>query len=148
MLSPRRFTEEGAMPLTVIGLFAKYGQAEAAVAGLEHAGIVGQEVEMISDTDRDGRAGELGMKPHETLSDRIARVFGKSAEHDAKKVYDDSGDMPSYIGEQEFYATHVRAEGAILVVRVPTEKLRSVAEEVLTRHGSKKRDGNPGVMAQ
>jgi hypothetical protein len=125
------------MPITIVGLFSKYEQAETAVLELEQAGIVGEQVEMISDPDRDLRAEELGMKPHESLSDRIARVFGKSAAHDSEKVYDDPGDMPSYIGEQEFYATHVRSEGAILVVRVPNTKLASIAEGILTKNGSK-----------
>jgi hypothetical protein len=136
------------MPITVIGLFPKREQAEEAVLDLEHAGIVGEQVEMISDPDRDRRATEQGVKPHESLSDRIARVFGKSPQHDSEKVYDAPGDMPNYIGEQEFYATHVRSEGAILVVRVPNTKLASVAEDILTQKGSKKRNGKEGVMTR
>ena len=136
------------MPFTLIALFPRYDQAEAAVLDLEQAGIVGEQVQVISDPDRDVRAQELGMKPHESLNERIARVFAKFAGRHSEKVYDDSGDMPNYIGEQEFYATHVRSEGAILVVTVPSAKLKSVAEDILTRHGSTKRDGKPGVIAR
>ena len=47
------------MPINVIGLFSRREQAEAAVLDLEHAGIVGEQVEMISDPDRDPRAEDL-----------------------------------------------------------------------------------------
>jgi hypothetical protein len=139
------------MHITVIGLFASYAQAEAAVLDLEAAGIVGEQVQTIADPDRDARAEALGMKPSETLGDRIARVFGISSQREASAlndVHDASGDMPNYIGEQEFYATHVRSEGAILVVRVPSAKLASSAEAVLSAHGSKTRDGKNGVLTR
>jgi hypothetical protein len=132
------------MHTTLIGLFTSYAQAEAAVLDLERAGIVGGNVEVIIDPDRDGRAEALGMKPKES-SGRIARVFGKHPKP-SNEVHDDSGDMPNYIGEQEFYATHVKSEGAVLVVRVSGDKLTSVAKDILTTHGSKTREGKEGVL--
>ena len=62
------------------------------------------------------------------------------------EVHDDSGEMPNYIGEQEFYATHVKKEGAILVVRPPSQILTARAEAILKEHGSKTRDGKGGVL--
>jgi hypothetical protein len=136
------------MHTTVIGLFDTYGQAEAAVRDLEIAGIVGEEVEVISDTDRDARAEALGVKPRESFRDRIARVFGGSAKPAADEVYDTPGDMPNYIGEQEFYATHVRNEGAVMIVRVANNNLARLAEAILNKNGSKTRDGKKGVTTR
>jgi hypothetical protein len=135
----------------LIGLFDTYEQAEAAVLDLELAGIVGEEVEMVSDVDRDLRAETFGMQPHESIRERIERVFRgvrsrgrRKISHD--EVHDDTGEMPNYIGEQEFYATHVKKEGAILVVRPPSETLAARAEAILKDHGSKTRDGKNGVL--
>ena len=141
------------MRAALIGLFDTYGQAEAAVLDLELAGIVGEEVEMVSDVDRDLRAEELGVKPHESIRDRVERALHglrsggqREIRGDDAEVHDDSGEMPNYIGEQEFYATHVKQEGAILVVRPPSETLAARAEAILKDHGSKTRDGKHGVL--
>jgi hypothetical protein len=134
------------MHTALIGLFDAYEQAEAAVRDLEIAGIVGEEVEVISDVDRDARAEALGVRSRDSLRQRIShalRGFHKASE---REVHDDPGEMPNYIGEQEFYATHVRKEGAIVVVRVPSNNLAVVAEAILNKHGAKKRDGQEGVM--
>jgi hypothetical protein len=139
------------MRTALIGLFDTYGQAEGAVLDLETAGIVGEEVEVISDVDRDLRAEALGVRPHDGLRERIARAFhglgtsGVTEVHD-DQVHDDPGEMPNYIGEQEFYASHVRQEGAVMVVRVPSKVLVDMAEAILKEHGSKTRDGKAGVL--
>jgi hypothetical protein len=134
------------MHTNVIGLFGSYDQAEAAVRDLEMAGIVGEAVEVIGDPDQDARAEKLGMKPRESFRDRIAHVFGGSAKPIASGVHDDPGDMPKYIGEQEFYATHVLNEGAIIIVRVANDALARRAEGVLIKNGSKTRDGKDGAV--
>ncbi|MGC2333357.1 MAG: hypothetical protein WA581_18030 [Candidatus Acidiferrales bacterium] len=139
------------MPTALIGLFDTYGQAEAAVRDLELVGIVGEEVEMVSDVDRDLRAETFGMQPHESIRERVQRALralrsgGRRETHDGE-VHDDTGEMPNYIGEQEFYATHVKKEGAILVVRPPSQTLAARAEAILKDHGSKTRDGKNGVL--
>jgi len=134
------------MQINVIGLFDSYAKAEAAIRDLERSGIVGEQVEIISDTGRDATAESLGVKPKETFRDRVARAFGRSAKPAGNpEVHDDSGDMPDYIGKQEFYATHVRDEGAVLVVRVPNDNLAGLAEGILKNHGSKTRDGKEGA---
>jgi hypothetical protein len=46
-------------PFPLIRGHRAYGQAETAVRDLEIAGIVGEEAEVISDTDRDARASVL-----------------------------------------------------------------------------------------
>jgi hypothetical protein len=135
----------------LIGLFDNYEQAEAAVQDLELAGMVGEEVELIGDVDQDARAEALGFEPHEGIGERIARTLkrlrkpGQTHDRDAE-VHDDAGDMPNYIGEQEFYATHVKKEGAILVVHPPSSTLAGLAEAILKDHGSKTRDGKAGVL--
>jgi hypothetical protein len=139
------------MRTVLIGLFDTYGQAEAAVEDLELAGIVGEEVEVVSDVDRDASAEELGFQPRESLRERVAHALrglraGSASEGLSQEVHDDSGEMPNYIGEQEFYATHVKQEGAILVVRPPSQILAARAEAILKEHGSKTRDGKGGVL--
>lgn len=130
----------------LIGLFDSYGQAEAAIQDLELAGIVGEEIEVVSDVDRDLRAEELGFQLHEGIRERVARALRGLRMRDAGQVHDDSGEMPNYIGEQEFYATHVKQEGAILVARPPSQILAARAEAILKEHGSKTRDGKSGVL--
>ncbi|HEX4075605.1 MAG TPA: hypothetical protein VHX49_09420 [Candidatus Acidoferrales bacterium] len=139
------------MHTALIGLFDKYEQAEAAVQDLGLAGVVGEEIEVISDVDEDARAEALGFQPHEGIGERIARMLKGWRKPGTKdggdtEVHDDPGDMPNYIGEQEFYATHVKKEGAILVVRTPSRTLAGLAEAILKDHGSKTRDGNAGVL--
>jgi hypothetical protein len=140
------------MHTVLIALFDRYGQAEAAVRDLELAGIVGEEVELISDVDRDLRAEALGFHPHEGIHERIARALRGLRKRDAREihdgeVHDDPGEMPNYIGEQEFYTTHVKQEGAIMLVRPPSRTLGSLAETILKDHGSRTRNGNNGVLA-
>jgi hypothetical protein len=139
------------MRTALIGLFDTYGQAESAVRDLELAGMGGGEIEVASDVDRDLRAEELGFRPHDGIRERVARALQGlrmrgPRETSAGEVHDDSGDMPNYIGEQEFYATHVKQEGAILVVRPPSQILAARAEAILNEHGSKTRDGESGVL--
>ena len=47
-----RHTEEAIVQYMVVGLFGNYGDAEAAVRDLEMAGIVGEQVEVITDIDQ------------------------------------------------------------------------------------------------
>lgn len=134
------------MRTVLIGLFDTYEQAEAAVEDLELTGIVGEEVEVVSDVDRDLRAEELGFQPRDGIRERVARALHGLRMSGAGEVHGDSGEMPNYIGEQEFYATHVKQEGAILVVRPPSQILAARAEAILKEHGSKTREGQRGVL--
>jgi hypothetical protein len=141
------------MRKVLIALFPRYGDAEAAVRDLELAGLAGGEIEVVSDVDRDARAEALGFEPraHESIGERIANALHGLRKPTANEagdggVHDESGEMPDYIGEQEFYATHVKQEGAIMFVRSPSETLAEAAESILKDHGSQTRDGKNGVQ--
>ncbi len=131
------------MEFTIVGFFETYGAAEAAVTDLEMAGIVGEQVEMISDTDEDTRTadtpGEPSTKFHEPSHSRIARIFGADESPESQKVRDISGDQPDYIGDQEFYANHVKQGGAVLIVRPSERRIRKSCR----RDSSRPRCANP-----
>ena len=100
------------MQYVVIAIFGSYGDAELAVTDLELAGIVGEQVEIISELDDDARmentAGEPSTKVPEAHHSRIARLFGAGGPLEKTEVRDESGTQANYIGEQEFYANHVK----------------------------------------
>jgi hypothetical protein len=127
----------------VVGIFPNYGAAESTVQDLEHAGIVGEQVELITDIDEDVRTantpGERTTKPPESHQGKLARLFAH-LHKPGPDVRDESGDMPNYIGEQEFYASHVKEGGAVMVVRVGTEQTANQAAAILKSHGAR----NPG----
>jgi hypothetical protein len=139
------------MHTVLIGLFDTYGQAEAVVRDLELAAIVGEEVEVLSDVDRNLRAKDLGLQPQYGIRERMARALESlrlrgAGEGPGGEIHDDPGEMPDYIGEQEFYATHVKEGAAIVVVRPPSRVLAARAEAILKEHGSKTRDGKSGAL--
>src|SRR5271156_5891415 len=113
------------MKYAIVGILNSYADAEAAVQDLELAGIVGEQVEVNSDIDEDARTantpGEPSTKLHEPHHNWIARLFGAGAPLENREVRDLSGEQPNYIGEQEFYANHVKQGGAIIVVRTTAE---------------------------
>jgi hypothetical protein len=136
------------VPYMVVGLFGNYGDAEAAVRDLELAGIVGEEVEVISDIDRDTRTantpGESSTKTREPHAGKLAGIFGGAGSNRNREVSADAGEQPDFIGEQEFYANHIRQGGAVLVVRTRTEPSANGAAEILHNHGARtpgKKDG-------
>jgi hypothetical protein len=122
----------------VVGLFPKYGDAERTIQDLELAGIVvGGQVEVIGDIDEDIRTestpGERATNPPESYHSKIARLFHGVSGTD---VRDEAGEMPNYIGEQEFYTSHVKEGHAVLVVRTPTEAVANRAAAILKDHGA------------
>lgn len=122
----------------VVGVFPRYGVAERTMQDLEQAGIVGEQVETITDIDEDARTentpGEPSTKPPESSRSKLARLFGAGPKPD---VRDEAGEMPNYIGEQEFYANHVKDGGTILVIRTPTEQAANAAAAILQDHGAR-----------
>ena len=68
------------MQYEIVGILKSYGDAEAAVEDLEVAGIVGQQVEVISDIDDDARTantpGEPSTKPDGRNRNWMERLFG------------------------------------------------------------------------
>jgi hypothetical protein len=129
------------MQYMVVGLFGSYADAEAAVRDLELAGIVGEQVEVISDIDQDARTANIqdepSTKPHEPHRSRIARLFGAGGPLEKPEVRDLPGEQPNYIGEQEFYATHIRQGGAVMFVRTPAEQSSSRVAAILHDHGAR-----------
>jgi hypothetical protein len=128
------------MRYVLVGMFGSYREAEATVQDLELAGIVGEQVEIITDVDLDARTadtpGEPGAVPRESHHSRLARLFGPGGLLAKPDVRDLSGEQPNYIGEQEFYATHVKQGGAMMVVRTSTEQSANRAAEILRDHGA------------
>ena len=140
------------MHYAIVGIFETYRAAEAAVRDLEMAGIVGEQVEIISDVDEDARTTNLPGEPltefHEPSHNRIARLFGAGGPLENRDVRDISGDQPEYIGEQEFYANHVKQGGAVLIVHPTSEQSANRAAEILRAHGARtpgRRDG-PAIL--
>lgn len=105
----------------IVAVFDSYGDAEATVQDLELAGIVGEHVEIIGNTDEDVRTADLATGKGESGRDNVR---------------DDSGDQPKYIGRQEFYATHLREGRTVLIVR-GSNSVAETAKGILASHGGK-----------
>jgi hypothetical protein len=129
------------MKFVIVGILDSYGDAEDAVEDLEEVGIKGGEVEVISDIDEDARtantAGEPATKSGEPHPGWIARLFGAGGVLEKREVRDVSGEQPNYIGEQEFYASHVRQGGAVVIVRATAEQAANRAAAILQEHGAR-----------
>jgi hypothetical protein len=132
------------MKFVIVGILGSYAEAEGAVEDLEEAGIKGGQVEVISDMEEDARTantpGEPATKSGEPRENWIARLFGAGGALEKREVRDVSGEQPNYIGEQEFYASHVKQGGAVVIVRTTTEQAASQAAAILQEHGAR----NPG----
>lgn len=125
----------------MVGIFKSYGDAEAAVRDLELAGIFGGQVEVISDIDEDARTanteGEPSTKLREPVHSRIAKLFGAGGEFAKPEVRDVPGEQPNYIGDQGFYANHIRQGGAVIIVRPYGQQLTDRAAAILQQHGAR-----------
>jgi len=138
----------------VIGVFATYEDATQAVQGLEAAGIIGDEVELITDVDEDAEiphpAPETSTEARESNVNRIARLFGKDGGRKPGEVAAAAGETPEYLGDEEFYATHVRQGGAVVIVRPSSEVSAARATAILRSHdarfpGEKQQRRGPGT---
>lgn len=140
------------MQYQVVGLFENYGDAEAAVRDLELAGISGEQVEVISDIDTDVRtantAGEPSTKTREPHQSKLARLFGSGGSTRNTEVSADAGEQPDFIGEQVFYANHIKKGGTVLVVRTRTEPPASRAAEILHSNGARTPGHKDGPAVQ
>ncbi|HTA52765.1 MAG TPA: hypothetical protein VK757_08245 [Candidatus Acidoferrum sp.] len=140
------------MQYQVVGLFENYGGAEAAVRDLELAGISGEQVEVISDIDTDVRtantAGEPSTKTREPHQSKLARLFGSGGSARNTEVSADAGEQPDFIGEQVFYANHIKKGGTVLVVRTRTEPPASRAAEILHSNGARTPGHKDGPAVQ
>src|SRR5271154_4965084 len=129
------------MQYVIVGILDSYGDAEAAVEDLEQTGIKGGQVEVISEMDEDARTantpGEPATKSGEPHEGWIKRLFGAGGALEKRDVRDVSGEQPNYIGEQEFYASHVRQGGAVVIVRATAEQAANRAAAILQEHGAR-----------
>jgi hypothetical protein len=129
------------MQYVIVGILDSYADAEAAVQDLELAGIMGEQVEVISDIDEDARTantpGEPSTQSPASQRNWIARLFGTGGPLEKPEVRDLSGEQPNYIGDQEFYANHVKQGGAVMIVRTSTEQSASRAAAILRDHGAR-----------
>jgi hypothetical protein len=140
------------MKYVIFGILKSYSEAEAAVQDLEVAGITASEVEVISDIDEDARTadtpGEPSTKSGEQPHGWIERLFGKGGALEKRAVRDESGLQPEYIGEQEFYASHVKQGGAVVVVRVTAEQAANRAAAILQEHGARTPGSKDGPIVR
>jgi hypothetical protein len=129
------------MKFIIVGILDSYGDAEDAVEDLEEAGIKGGEVEVISDIDEDARTTDTPGEPATNSGERqptwIARLFGAGGALEKREVRDVSGEQPNYIGEQEFYASHIKQGGAVVIVHAATEQAANRAAAILREHGAR-----------
>jgi hypothetical protein len=129
------------MQYAIVGILDSYADAEAAVRDLELAGIVGEQVEVITDIDQDARTantpGEPSTKPEEPHHNWLARLFGPGGPFEKREASDLSGDQPNYIGDQQFYANHIKQGGAVIFVRTTEEQSANRAAAILRDHGSR-----------
>jgi len=129
------------MQYVIVGILDSYRQAEEAVQDLEVAGIVGEQVEVISDIDEDARTantpGEPLTKPEEPGHNWLTRLFGPGGPFEKREVRDTSGEQPNYIGDQEFYANHIKQGGAVMIVRTPAQQQADRAAAILHEHGAR-----------
>jgi hypothetical protein len=129
------------MQYAIVGILVSYAAAEAAVQDLEIAGIVGEQVEVIRDIDDDARtanmAGEPAMKTAEPAHNWFTRLFGPGGPFEKREVTDLSGEQPNFIGDQEFYANHIKQGGAVMIVRTAVEAAANRAAAILHEHGAR-----------
>jgi hypothetical protein len=129
------------MKYVIVGILDSYAEAEAAVQDLEVAGIAGGQVEVISEIDEDARTANTPGEPSTNSGEQphgwIVRLFGKGGALEKREVRDESGLQPDYIGEQEFYASHVKQGGAVVVVHVTAEQGANRAAAILQQHGAR-----------
>jgi hypothetical protein len=140
------------MQYMVVAIFGSYRDAELAVTDLELAGIVGEQVEVISDIDEDARtedtAGEPSTDPQKPQHSRIARLFGAGGELEETEVRDLPGEQANYIGDQDFYANHVKQGGVVMIIRTPQEQPAERAAEILREHGARTPGSKDGPVVR
>ena len=129
------------MQYVVVGILKSYENAEAAVEDLENAGLEGNQVEVITDIDDDARTantpGEPSTKTGEPHRNWIERLFGAGGALEKNEARDLSGEQPNYIGDQEFYANHIKQGGAVIIVRTTAEQPADRAVAILRNHGAR-----------
>jgi hypothetical protein len=98
-------------------------------------------VEVITDIDEDARTantpGEPSTKMREPHRNWMERLFGAGGPLEKNEARDLSGEQPNYIGDQEFYANHIKRGGAVIIVRTTAEQPADRAVAILHDHGAR-----------
>jgi hypothetical protein len=140
------------MKYVIVGILDSYAEAEAAVQDLEVAGIVGGQVEVISEIDEDARTANTPGEPAATSGDAhhgwMTRLFGAGGALEKREVRDESGAMPDYIGEQEFYASHIKQGGAVVIVHTTAEQAANRGAAILQEHGARTPGSKDGPVVR
>ena len=138
------------MEYVVVGILSGYREGEEAIQDLELAGITGGQVQLITDTDDDARTidtpSEKSTDPPTTNPNWLARLFGQGGA--LEPVRADSGGQPNYIGDQEFYANHIKGGGAVIIVRTKAEQPANRAVAILQDHGARTPGHKDGPVIQ
>ena len=132
------------MQYVIVGILDSYRDAEAAVQDLELAGIVGEQVEVISDIDEDVRTAntpdEPSTTPHKPHHNWIARLFGAGGPLEKREVRDVSGEQPNYIGEGVLRQSRKAGRGGSNCPHI-----RGTARQTRRRDTSRSRCPNAGT---
>lgn len=119
------------MSKSVVGLFGTYGEAADVVRDLELAGIVGEQVEMVSAAEE-----EVPFADDEEKK-RSATRKGKRAAHDY------------YVEDPEFFAGEARGGRAAVIVRPVNSQVAETAVALFRSHGAESpRGGSSGPAVQ
>ncbi|HWF40138.1 MAG TPA: hypothetical protein VG322_16555 [Candidatus Acidoferrales bacterium] len=130
------------MHKTIVGMADSYGTAERIVEDLEQAGIVGSEVQVISDADDKvtGFENTSAKAPREGFTEKIRNFFhSHTRSHENEPVVDDT----------EVYASRIRDDKhALIIVRLPDVPEDNRAVEILRAYRAVDPRGGdqPGVF--
>jgi hypothetical protein len=114
------------MSKSVVGFFDTYGEAADVVRDLELAGIVGEQVELVSAVDE-----EVPFADDEEKT-RSAKRKGKGAAHDY------------YVEDPEFFAGESRGGRAAVIVRPVNSEVAETAAALFRNHGAHRPGGGSG----
>jgi hypothetical protein len=118
------------MHMTIVGMADSYGTAERIVEDMEQAGIVGNEVEVITDADDEvtGFEDTSGKTQRESFIERIRNFF---------RSHNRTRNNEPYVDDTEFYASRIRDDKrALVIVRLPDAPEADRAIEILRAYGA------------
>ncbi len=118
------------MGKSVVGFFDTYGEAADVVRDLELAGIVGEQVELVSAADE-----EVPFADDEEKT-RSAKRKRKGAAHDY------------YMEDAEFFAGESRGGRAAVIVRPVNSEVAETAAALFRSHGAQSRGGGSGPAVE
>lgn len=118
------------MSKSVVGFFDTYREAEEVVRDLELAGIVGEQVELVSAVDE-----EVPFAGDEEKTSSATRK-GKVTAHDY------------YVEDPEFFAGKSRGGRAAVIVRPVSSEVAETAAALFRSHGAQSPGGGSGPAVE